>query len=192
MRSAAAAAARHVKGGSRRKSTQRKRKREAAAAAGDTTATETPPEDSAAGEATGSKALEPPPRAGPPPPVSSWLPELLEASHRMPMPPPRQPAGPALMDAIETFTARVLRAGNDMETLGTYSTSWADIRKKYKEASAMLHPDKQFGRDTDSQRRTALAWQKVSDAYERAELKFAPAPTGTGAAAAPENGGGTQ
>ena len=96
------------------------------------------------------------------------------------------------MDAIETFTARVLRAGNDMETLGTYSTSWADIRKKYKEASAMLHPDKQFGRDTDSQRRTALAWQKVSDAYERAELKFAPASTGTGAAAAPENGGGTQ
>ena len=63
------------------------------------------------------------------------------------MPPPRQPAGPLLMDAIETFTASVLRAGNDMETLGTHSTSWADIRKKYKEASAMLHPDKQFRRD---------------------------------------------
>ena len=38
----------------------------------------------------------------------------------------------------------------------------------------MLHPDKQFGRDTDSQRRTALAWQKVSDAYERAKLELAP------------------
>ena len=76
----------------------------------------------------------------------------------------------------ETFTARVLRAGNGMETLGTHSTSWTDIRKKYKEASAMLHPDKQFGRDADSQRRTALAWQKVSDAYERAELEHAPAP----------------
>ena len=87
------------------------------------------------------------------------------------------------MDAIETFTARVLRAGNDMETLGTYSTSWADIRKKYKEASAMLHPDKQFGRDTDSQRRTALAWQKVSDAYEAAEIAFAPAPPGAGTTA---------
>ena len=32
----------------------------------------------------------------------------------------------------------------------------------------MLHPDKQFGRDAESQRRTALAWQKVSDAYESA------------------------
>ena len=102
--------------------------------------------------------------------------QAIPRSHRVPMPPPRPPAGLALTDAIETFTARVLHAGNDMETLGTYSTSWADIRKKYKEASAMLHPDKQFGRDADSQRRTALAWQKVSDAYERAELEHAPAP----------------
>ena len=131
----------------------------------------------AAREAAGSTALAPPPRAGPPhEPVSSWLPEILEASHRMPMPPPRQPAGLPIMDAIETFTARVLRAGNDMETLGTYSTSWADIRRKYKEASAMLHPDKQFGRDADSQRRTALAWQKVSDAYEKANRRLKKSP----------------
>ena len=84
--------------------------------------------------------------------------------------------------------ARVLRAGNDMETLGTYSTSWADIRKKYKEASAMLHPDKQFGRDADSQRRTALAWQKVSDAYEKAKLELAPPPSGMGAEAGEATG----
>ena len=47
-----------------------------------------------------------------------------------------------------------------------------------------LHPDKQFGRDADSQRRTALAWQKVSDAYEKAKLELAPAsPSDMGAAA---------
>ena len=92
------------------------------------------------GEATGSRTLTQPPRAGPPhEPVGSWLPEILEASRRMPMPPPRQPAGLALMDAVETFTARVLRAGNDNETLGTYSTSWAEIRKEYKEATNSPH-----------------------------------------------------
>ena len=58
------------------------------------------------------------------------------------------------MDAIETFTACVLRSGNDAEALGTHSTSVADVRKKYKEAAAMLHPDKQHGRDAESRRRT--------------------------------------
>ena len=99
----------------------------------------------------------PPPRsprplAEPPPPVSSWLPGLLDASHHGPMPPPRQSAGLPLTDAIETFTSRVLRSGNDAEALGTHSTSVADVRKKYKEAAAMLHSDKQHGRDEAARR----------------------------------------
>ena len=39
----------------------------------------------------------------------------------------------------------MLRSGNDAEALGTHSTSVADVRKKYKEAATMLHPDKQHG-----------------------------------------------
>ena len=83
------------------------------------------------------------------------------------MPPPRQSAGLPLTDAIETFTSRVLRSGNDAEALGTHSTSVADVRKKYKEAATMLHPDKQHGRDEAARRRTATAWQRVSAAYGR-------------------------
>ena len=81
------------------------------------------------------------------------------------MPPPRRPAGLPLTDAIETFTSRVLRSGNDAEALGTHGTSVADVRKKYKEAATMLHPDKQHGRDEAARRRTATAWQRVSAAY---------------------------
>ena len=33
--------------------------------------------------------------------------------------------------------------------------------------AAMLHPDKQHRRDAVSRRRTALAWQRVSEAYDR-------------------------
>ena len=96
---------------------QREKRRREVAAAATGAAAEAPPAAAAEGEAAGSTALAPPPRAGPPhEPVSSWLPEILEASHRMPMPPPRQPAGLPIMDAIETLTARVLRAGNDAET----------------------------------------------------------------------------
>ena len=54
----------------------------------------------------------------------------------------------------------MLRSGNDAEALGTHSTSVADVRKKYKEAATMLHPDKQHGRDEASRRRTAMAWQR--------------------------------
>ena len=68
---------------------------------------------------------------------------------------------------VETFTSRVLRSGNDAEALGTHSTSAADVRKKYKEAATMLHPDKQHGRDEAARRRTAMAWQRVSAAYSR-------------------------
>ena len=31
----------------------------------------------------------------------------------------------------------------------------------------MLYPDKQHGRDVESRRRTVLAWQRVSVAYDR-------------------------
>ena len=72
--------------------------------------------------------------AEPPPPVSSWLPGLLDASHRLPMPPPRQPAGLPLTDAIETFTSRVLRSGNDAEALGTHSTSVWQRRWRWRES----------------------------------------------------------
>ena len=113
----------------------------------------------------------PRPRTGPPPPTRPWLSDLLvwtlDASHHGPMPPPRRPAGLPLTDAIETFTSRVLRSGNDAEALGTHSTSVADVRKKYKEAATMLHPDKQHGRDEAARRRTATAWQRVSAAYGR-------------------------
>ena len=93
---------------------RKKKKKEAAAEAAEAAP------GAAAGQQQGAAAGAAGPAAmAPPPPVSSWLPELLEASHRMPMPPQRQPAGLPLMDAIETFTARVLRAGNVEETLGT-------------------------------------------------------------------------
>ena len=41
------------------------------------------------------------------------------------------------------------------------------IKNKYKEAATMLHPDKQHGRDEAARRRTAMAWQRVSEAYDR-------------------------
>ena len=45
--------------------------------------------------------------------------------------------------------------------------TFANVRKKYKEAATMLHPDKQHGRDEASRRRTAMAWQRVSAAHGR-------------------------